>query len=244
MAAMGTVDDVRRSARSSMTGYGGSWWIGGGWSIDAAVGRVTREHHDIDLVILRSELDRLRAHLDGWIVWINEPGRFLPWLGDNLRSDDACFMARPDDGAELAWSDFAHHPDALELMVESVADGSWVYRRDGRVTDSLTRLGSAGDFLAPEVALLYKAPQHEVEKNAADFDVCVAHLSRDQRRWLREALATAHAGHPWLGQLIDAYQPPRALTMRAATRGMPPGLDSRSAVRGYRPFRRARCARA
>lgn len=203
MSRVRTVDDARQSARSSMSKYQGDWWIGGGWAIDAAVGRVTREHHDIDLVVLRSELDRLRAHFDGWIVWINEPGRFLPWLNDNLRPDDACFMARPEDGRELSWSEFAHHPDAVELMVESVAKGSWVYRRDGRVIDSLTRLGPPGDFLAPEVALLYKAPQHEVEKNAADFDVCLPHLSDEQRRWLGQALSTAHDGHPWIDQLAD-----------------------------------------
>ncbi len=31
------------------------WWIAGGWALDLHLNRITREHDDIDVVILRSE---------------------------------------------------------------------------------------------------------------------------------------------------------------------------------------------
>lgn len=38
-------------------------------------------------------------------------------------------------------------------------------------------------------------------KDQVDFDVCAPLLDEVSRAWLREALATAHPGHPWLRRL-------------------------------------------
>jgi hypothetical protein len=37
------------------------WWIHGGWSVDALVGEVTREHDDLDLAVGRADVERLEA---------------------------------------------------------------------------------------------------------------------------------------------------------------------------------------
>ncbi|MEZ0074273.1 nucleotidyltransferase domain-containing protein [Planotetraspora sp. GP83] len=39
-------------------------WVDGGWGIDALVGRTTREHSDLDLVILLSQVDAVRSVLE------------------------------------------------------------------------------------------------------------------------------------------------------------------------------------
>lgn len=184
-----------------MASYSGRWWIAGGWAIDGWLDEVTRPHHDLDLAVLRVDLAELRRHLDGWTVWINEPGRFLRWDGGLLRADDACFMARPDDGLELEWQAFAEHPESVELMVEESEGETWIYRRDRRLRDRLERLGARATFIAPEVALLYKAPQSDVEHNRVDFHSALPGLDFGQRRWLADALNVAHPGHPWLAAL-------------------------------------------
>jgi len=61
-------------------------------------------------------------------------------------------------------------------------------------------------FVAPEVALLYKASRrgakhHQIEKNEADFASALPSLDAVARAWLRAALAVAHPAHTWLEQL-------------------------------------------
>lgn len=37
------------------------WWIAGGWAIDLFLGRQTREHQDIDVLILRRDHQAVRS---------------------------------------------------------------------------------------------------------------------------------------------------------------------------------------
>ncbi|MFB7496503.1 nucleotidyltransferase domain-containing protein [Streptomyces sp. NPDC056161] len=38
-------------------------WVDGGWGVEALLGTVSRPHSDLDLVVLRTELDTIRAAL-------------------------------------------------------------------------------------------------------------------------------------------------------------------------------------
>ena len=40
------------------TALGVTVWLDGGWGVDALLGRVTREHKDLDLLVLISDLPR------------------------------------------------------------------------------------------------------------------------------------------------------------------------------------------
>jgi hypothetical protein len=48
--------------------HGIDYWLFGGWAVDFHVGRVTREHADIDVAVWRADLDRIRMLLEaeGW----------------------------------------------------------------------------------------------------------------------------------------------------------------------------------
>ncbi len=41
------------------------FWLGGGWGVDALVGRQTRPHRDLDLAVDATDLDQAVALLDG-----------------------------------------------------------------------------------------------------------------------------------------------------------------------------------
>ena len=77
------------------------WWIVGGWGIDALVGRQTRDHHDLDLLVRVDDLPALRA-------WLEEAGfrRAYEWE-ENRPVDvdghvwDTAFVEQHDDGREL-----------------------------------------------------------------------------------------------------------------------------------------------
>jgi len=49
-----------------LAGVGAPWWLAGGWAIDAFVGRVTRVHEDIDVLVLRRDQAAFRSALTSW----------------------------------------------------------------------------------------------------------------------------------------------------------------------------------
>ena len=48
---------------SVLEGLGAVFWLDGGWGVDCLLGEQTREHSDLDVVVGRSDLDRVMAHL-------------------------------------------------------------------------------------------------------------------------------------------------------------------------------------
>lgn len=62
MAAVMTASGVL-AVLSAIRAAGVTGWVDGGWGVDALLGRTTREHTDLDLVVLMPELDAARAVL-------------------------------------------------------------------------------------------------------------------------------------------------------------------------------------
>jgi hypothetical protein len=177
------------------------WWLSGGWSLDLLVGRETRRHADIDVTILRPEIDLVRAHLSSWELHIADPpgsGRLRPWdVGSELAPELHDVWCRP--GAQEPWR--------VQLMVNDVEAGEWVYRRDRRIRRPLETLAGRAStramaVLVPDVQLLYKST-HLRDKDHADFARVLPLLDGDERRWLQAALCLTAPGHPWIGPLSD-----------------------------------------
>ena len=75
-------------------GYPGTWWVAGGWAIEAFTG-VRREHEDTDTCVLRSDLAVLRKHLAGrFDVWAAGTTALRPLLPDD-DPDDAAGSGAP-----------------------------------------------------------------------------------------------------------------------------------------------------
>jgi hypothetical protein len=147
------------------------WWIAGGWALDALA---PRAHEDLDVMVLRRDLDAVVAVLPGW----------------ELDDKGNSVWARPH-GAER-WH--------LELVLDEADGDTWRYRRDARITRPLASLGPPHGPLAPEVVLLYKA-KDDAEKARSDFAAVVPQLSADARAWLRDAVELAHPDSPHLAVL-------------------------------------------
>ena len=52
-----------RQIRDVLTEAGITWWLFGGWAMDARAGRVTRDHADIEIFILVESADAARLAL-------------------------------------------------------------------------------------------------------------------------------------------------------------------------------------
>ena len=176
-------------------GYPGRWWIAGGWALQAFTG-VSRPHGDLDPSIPRHELPLLRRHLAGQIdLWSADQETLRVLLPDDVGRDSlapTCENVWARDGGGEPWQ--------YDIILMDVTDDRWVFKRDARITrpvDEILWFADGVPYLRPEVQLLHKAngrrPQDE-----ADFTATAPLLEPAARRWLREALALAHPGHPWL----------------------------------------------
>jgi hypothetical protein len=181
-----------RDVAALMEGYSGRWWIAGGWAIEAFTG-VARAHDDIDPSIPRSDVGALREHLAGRLdVWEADSGTLRPLVGEDSGVSDEC---------ENLWLRASGaDPWEYDVILMHTTATRWTFKRDARISRPLAEILWVHDgitYLRPEVQLLHKA-RGPRSKDQADFEVCAPLLEGSARDWLRAALETAHAGHPWL----------------------------------------------
>lgn len=51
-----------------MAGFSAPWFVSGGWAIDLARDRVTRDHEDLEIGVFRRDQGALQRHLAGWTL--------------------------------------------------------------------------------------------------------------------------------------------------------------------------------
>jgi hypothetical protein len=173
------------------------WFIAGGWALDLFLGRVTREHHDIDVAIFREDQIELRNYLAGW--------RFQKVVkrGNHAREawDEREWLSLPvhEVHARTPGGD-----PMLEILLNESKDENWVFRRNSAVTLPRSSLGRLAQphtsYLTPEVVLLFKAG-HPSAVDEADFAAVGEALDAGQRRWLVDALGVCYPEHRWLSAL-------------------------------------------
>ena len=184
-------------AAAEFASWSAPWWVAGGWAIDLLVGHRSREHGDLDILVLRRDQGRIREHLRDWDAHAADPpGRLRPWpVGETL----------PSTLHDVFFRRNAFSPWAFQLMIDDTDGDEWVFRRDHRVRRPVRSLAGRAStsrraVLTPEVQLLYKSKRLR-PRDVADFEVALAHLSATERGWLRDALEAVSPGHPWLAQL-------------------------------------------
>lgn len=184
-----------QDAAALFAGYDGTWWIAGGWAVEAFTG-VPRLHDDVDPSIPRSDVAALRAHLAGRLdVWQADDGVLRPMVEEEDTISDTCenLWLRPS-GAE---------PWEYDVILMHTTPTTWTFKRDSRISLPLPSILWARDgitYLRPEVQLLHKARAVR-PKDQVDFEACAPLLGDVAGAWLRESLDLAHPGHLWLSDL-------------------------------------------
>lgn len=171
------------------------WWIAGGWALDLYLEQKTRTHKDLDIGIFRRDAVTVTPALSGWDVFQAKDGVLCPLaVGEEPRADVNSLWCKRTDVAQ--WE--------LELMLDESDGESWIFRRNPRITRTLSkaiRRNSAGiAYLAPEIQLLYKARAPRAQ-DQADFDHVAPHLDREARMWLRKSLVREDPKHHWISML-------------------------------------------
>lgn len=171
------------------------WFVCGGWAIDCFLGRVTREHKDVDIGIARADQLAVQAYLQarGWTLEEAHDGRLTLWATGE-------YLTLP---LHVVWGrNAAYTPDFVELLLNEIAGETFAFRRDQMITlplaRAMLRTPDGLPYLAPELALLYKSGHPTLEENARDFVTTLSALNTERREWLQSALARTRADHPWL----------------------------------------------
>jgi hypothetical protein len=152
------------------------YWIIGGWAIDLAVGRVTRDHRDVDVMMLERDKHALWSDLTEVDVESTgplRPGRLV------LRSDKL--------------------PLPTEVFLSKATGRSLVYRRGTysvtRELADITRYRDGIPYLAPEVVLLFKV-RSKAARDQHDVEAALPLLDAGQRSWLHDTLNLLPQGKP------------------------------------------------
>ena len=193
-----------------MASYPGRWSMCGGWAVDAWLGRVSREHGDIDLSVFVDEQRALHEHLRDWQLLAHdaawEPGGGDQWWDGTRHLGFPSHIharaperagAMPKDGIATAEDGFF-----LDIQVDDRAGDAWIVNPDPEVSILFERgvLMSPWGLptASPEVLLFFKARELR-RRDKADFAALLPLLSGEQRGWLRDAILAL--GHPWVREL-------------------------------------------
>jgi len=213
-----------------MSTYRPPWALAGGWAVDAWLGRLTRDHGDVDLAVF--DQPALFEHLAGWqLIGHDETkeneGADL-WDGRAL-VPPAHLHGRPpeqsgplperfdDSGMRVVFSADGFW---LDIQLCECSGGDWVLNSDApasAVAEPRVAKPLAGCIrqsrwglptVAPEVILFLKATLYVGTKNhlrphdEADFVALLPLLSEEQRGWLRAAVSRVYDGeHPWVDRM-------------------------------------------
>ncbi|RZT15541.1 nucleotidyltransferase domain-containing protein [Fictibacillus sp. BK138] len=178
------------------------WWIAGGLALDLYLERTTREHGDIDIVILRSEHLILQKYLYGdWEMFKASKGRLIPWeLEEQLDSQfDNVWVKKK---SETTW--------AFQVMILDTEENHWIYKRNDTIRRSIEDIGlesySGVPYLKPEIQLLYKGGSSFIrEKDIIDLTNVLPVMSDEYRHWLIDSLNIQYPnGHQWI-DLLNSF---------------------------------------
>lgn len=107
------------------------WWIAGGWAIDLMLGYQSREHGDLDVLVLRRDQALVREYLSEWDIHAADPpGSLRQWpVGETL----------PPTVHDVWCRRTPSSPWAFQLMIDDTDNDDWLFRRDSRVRRSISR---------------------------------------------------------------------------------------------------------
>ena len=213
-----TPEAVARVA-TIMSGFGANWLLCGGWAADSALGRLTRDHHDIDITVFHEDQRALFEHLAGWQLVGHDDNvaddSSEPWLGRELHLP-AHIHALPPGSAPADPSTGQGTGFNLEVILNERSGDEWLFSREPRISLPLSRCvvqSPWGEEVAsPEVVVFYKAlppawrngPRTPLRKrDERDFAALLPQLSGEHRRWLHDSISLIEPAHPWLPRLRE-----------------------------------------
>jgi len=176
------------------------WYVAGGWALDVWHGMQTREHEDLEFVVIRNDVDHFRTILHELDFFTVKDGaiEYLPPTAH-----------LPSDVWQLWGGDMRQGCWRVDLMIEERTPDLWVYKHDRTINvarSDAVRLSEAGiPYLAPMNVILFKA-KHCRSKDQSDFKLCLPKFSAAEKEQLMIWLNELHPDHEWIRNLQISRQ--------------------------------------
>jgi len=173
------------------------WWIAGGYAIEYFVGKQYREHEDIDILIQRRDLLKLKSTLSKWQLYASDPpGKLRFWDQEEIL---------PNHVHDIWGRKSSSDPWAVQFMINDSKEDSFLYKRNHSITFNIEKFTHKSKdgllYLAPELQLLHKAKGLR-DKDHLDFDKCLPLLSKESLSWLKEMIIECYGSeHIWLNRI-------------------------------------------
>ncbi len=193
----------------------------GGWGIDLFLGRVTRDHGDVEVTIYRYQQEKLFSWARsaeivdaGYTLHVVDPpgtANIPIWDGQHLE-DPIHQLQLYCKGERIV--DFM----LSDLDISNPDSPTWQFRRDPVIQTPKSQIewlyvaNSAYEaycpqymlslpYHAPEILLLYKAKRN-AEKDRVDRNRAWSKMDLTQKEWLVRALRQYNFKHQWLDDLL------------------------------------------
>ncbi len=195
-------------AATLLEGFGGSWWISGGWALDAFTG-CARPHKDLDVTVFRRDIAELRRHA---------AGRFDLWAAGSgtLRPLDEARPRLPGWAGQLWAREHATAPWLLDVLLNPGGRKRWAFKRDRSFSlplEEATWIDPGGiRYLRPELVLVHKL-RHTRPVDDEDLRRTLPHLDADALARLRDLVGRLDPSHRWRERLDTVS--PREKSVRA-----------------------------
>jgi hypothetical protein len=193
-----------------MATYPRPWALCGGWAIDAWLGRISRDHGDVDLSVFSDDCRQLCDHLAGWQLIAHtsvvDDASVALWDGRQLPVPSHIHARSPLDSGPLPEDGICEPAKGwwLDIQIDAGEDARWIVRREPLVAVELRDAIRVSPWGVPaatlEVLLFFKAAQPR-RRDWRDFVACLPHLDAAQITWLRDGISRAYPEHPWLDAL-------------------------------------------
>lgn len=195
-----------------MATYPAAWSLCGGWAVDAWLGRVSRDHGDIDLSVFVEDQQMLFEQLPGWQLLAHdaawEPGHGdMWWDGRRPLANPSHIHGRPRERAgAMPANGIATTEDGfvLDIQIDARVGDEWVLLHDPMISLPLDRAVQPSPWglptASPEVLLFFKSRDLR-RRDKTDFAATLPLLTSEQRTWLHDAITAL--GHPWQKELGD-----------------------------------------
>jgi hypothetical protein len=187
-----------------LLGFARPWWVVGGWAIDAATG-VPREHEDLDVSLLASDVPAFYEHLKPtWLLWNQVGGTLTPYSDEH---------PEPLDRESQIWvRRDATSPWVLDVILIPDRDGLWVNKRDpaqaAPIEDIVWTHADGIRYQRPEIVLLHKALRSR-PKDERDLRTAWPVLDGVAREWLAGEVRRLYPEHSWSALMVSLSEPAR-----------------------------------
>lgn len=153
------------------------WYLAGGIALDEFLGRKTRNHEDIDILVNFKEIECILDFFNSYNVYTARNGSLSLSLRNNIKSTDSLWIAKDDKESFI-----------IEILFFEEEAGHWIYKRDNAVRKKIEDMYFVKNdmkIIQPEIQLFYKMNSSSVrEKDLYDYHNVYPVLEERQKEWL------------------------------------------------------------